>query len=355
MADVKYFDDLNPLTPTPGTDDGKLLAGQSSPPNPGGGYKPTFLGYKNYVNNGQTGGKTIHGGTATTETLTLRNNSIDDLGFEILDDGVLRSNVSNYETLLVDDDDIPNKKYVDDQIIAVGGLEVEDLTTQLAGGGVTAFTLSNTPVSPAKSILVYNGQVQIYGVNYTISGTTVTWITTPPSFVLGSNDGVNSLIIYYDITIASSTPTAFRAYVNSDHIGVTGDGTAYIILFQAEDYDYQNRYNPATGQYTAAFDQIFHCSANFLLGGTISASHEILGAFIHRNSGGTVLNTSNFYLTTPSAILSASAQIIFSGSADFELSTGDTVEAYVSGTGGAKTIDVINTSSRFYGHVVTAV
>ena len=230
-------------------------------------YKGTALEFKDYVNDGKAGGKTIEGGTLTTQTLILRNNAIDNLGFDVEADGILHSNVTNYETLVTDDDDIPNKKYVDDHIsngiwirdvptttitvknagddidfsttgliqsgtfdssnisaydshptftldpqivdkkyvddaVAAGsGITPEDLTTQLGAGGVTAFTLSATPVSPNKSILFYNGQQQIYGVNYTISGTALTWITTPPSFALGSDDGTNSFWVYYDITI----------------------------------------------------------------------------------------------------------------------------------------------------------
>jgi len=38
-------------------------------------------------------------------------------------DGVLHSNVSNYETLVISDDDIPNKKYVDDNFVANTGNE----------------------------------------------------------------------------------------------------------------------------------------------------------------------------------------------------------------------------------------
>lgn len=114
MADVKYFEDLNSLAPAPSTDDAKIIAIQTDPRNPGGGYKSTLLDTKDYVNAGKIGGKLIDGGTSTGETLDIRNNSVDNLGFTILSSGVLRSNILTYEALVLNDDDIPNKKYVDD-------------------------------------------------------------------------------------------------------------------------------------------------------------------------------------------------------------------------------------------------
>jgi len=66
------------------------------------------------LKNGLAGGQTINGGTLTTEILSLRNNIIDNLGFDIVSSGVFRSNITNYETLVLNDDDLPNKKYVDD-------------------------------------------------------------------------------------------------------------------------------------------------------------------------------------------------------------------------------------------------
>ena len=56
--------------------------------------------------------------------------------FQILASGVLRSSNATYETLVIADDDIPNKKYVDDQIIAVTGGPFLELA-----GGIMAGTI----------------------------------------------------------------------------------------------------------------------------------------------------------------------------------------------------------------------
>lgn len=58
--------------------------------------------------------------------------------------------------------------------------------------GQTIFTLSSTPVSANKSILTWNGVQQEYGVQYTISGATLTWLGVTLA-------AVNSIEIWYNI------------------------------------------------------------------------------------------------------------------------------------------------------------
>jgi len=90
-------------------------------------------------------------------------------------------------------------KAVMDAIAAGSGLTPQDLTEQLAGGGETEFTLAEAPKSPISTILNYNGQIPIYGYDYTIDGTTLIWIS--PDYPLGSEADGNKLWILSDITI----------------------------------------------------------------------------------------------------------------------------------------------------------
>lgn len=89
--------------------------------------KVAALQIKDYTNFGQTGGKLIYGGLLTSEDLALYNNENDSLGVVVQSDGVLRVNAPTYESLVIDDDDIPNKKYVDDSIV------VENLWDRVTG------------------------------------------------------------------------------------------------------------------------------------------------------------------------------------------------------------------------------
>lgn len=85
------------------------------------------------------------------------------------------------------------KKYADD-LFATGLIEHDYWTpahTPITPGQ-TIFTLSISAVGPSKSILTWNGVQQEYGVQYTISGTTLTWLgaTLTPA---------NSIEVWYNI------------------------------------------------------------------------------------------------------------------------------------------------------------
>jgi len=96
------------------------------------------------------------------------------------------------------DTEVPTAKAVYDHSPTVEAIEVENITTQLGAGGVTVFTLSNAPINPTNTGAFYNGARQEYGVNFTVSGATLTWINGAPSFTLGSDDGTNNFVIEYD-------------------------------------------------------------------------------------------------------------------------------------------------------------
>jgi len=150
-------------------------------------YKGTALETKDYVNAGKVGGKNIDGGTLTTQTLTLRNNAIDDLGVDIEADGILHVNTVNYETLVTDDDDIPNKKYVDDEAAKV----IAQIDEFLPTPGQTAFVLSKTPSGDNSFGVFLNGKRQLTS-KYSRAGTALTWLDNP---VLISGD---TLVAWYD-------------------------------------------------------------------------------------------------------------------------------------------------------------
>lgn len=56
-----------------------------------------------------------------------------------------------------------------------------------ASGGEVSFTLTNTPLYENGVIMFVNGNNQVYGTDYTASGTTVTW----SGFTLESGDQIN--------------------------------------------------------------------------------------------------------------------------------------------------------------------
>lgn len=196
MADILYFADLTAIVTVDPT---KILAVQTDPVTGIKGFKLTLAQAKDFVNAGLTGGKTIEGGTLTTETLILNNNATDNLGVTVNGDGSLSVNAPNYETLVTGDDDIPNLKKVND-LIPVGLTESFTVTI----GGQLSFTITvGTPASPTTAILVVQGQTREYGVtkDFTISGNIITWYNN--DYTMQLNDLVQ---IWFDMAAGAAAP-----------------------------------------------------------------------------------------------------------------------------------------------------
>ncbi len=93
---------------------------------------------------------------------------------------------------------IATTEFVSNAIAAGSGVTHEFIP--VPSDGDTVFTLSNTPVDPSSSILMVNGKGSIFGAgkDFTLSGTTLTWLD-PAGLTLKTTDDVQ---IWYDITIA---------------------------------------------------------------------------------------------------------------------------------------------------------
>jgi len=106
----------------------------------------------NGVSTGDGGGVTISSGSGVSAG-NIRLQIAGATKFTVEADGTLSVPIGTYETLVTADDDIPNKKYVDDAITA-GGLQnvVEDTTPQLGGNlDVNNFSVVGKPAATATS------------------------------------------------------------------------------------------------------------------------------------------------------------------------------------------------------------
>lgn len=151
--------------------------------------------------------KTIYGGTLTTHILTFRNNPIDDLGFEILADGVLRSNVANYETLVLNDNDIPNRKFVVDeaakviakrQLFTVSTPDQRDFALAVTPSGDDAFGFFRNGILQPKTAYSFTGTALTWGgVPALVVGDKMTawydWQAPSPGLSLGTYPGTMPL------------------------------------------------------------------------------------------------------------------------------------------------------------------
>jgi hypothetical protein len=135
-----------------------------------------------------------------------------------------------------------------------------------------------------------------------------------------------------EIPLAASIRPLFSAYVSSTISNVTGDGTAYTIIFDTEITDRDGNYNNANGIFTAPVD------GNYLF---IS--------FARANDLGT-MNQDRFYFDTSNRdyyvkwmdatnVLTA-GDYTYNGSCIADMDEGDTCGVVIDIAGGAKVVDI---------------
>ena len=99
----------------------------------------------------------------------------------IENDGTISAQTPSYETLVTADNDIPNKKYVDDKLPLyaqyIGVTTAGPYATPGAGG-------NNTHLGTAKLQVFVDGALQIEGIDYTFSASAITLTSPPGSFNL---------------------------------------------------------------------------------------------------------------------------------------------------------------------------
>lgn len=130
---------------------------------------------------------------------------------------------------------------------------------------------------------------------------------------------------------------AFSAYVSADQNNVTGDGTAYTVIFDTELADYTNSYNNATGVFTAP------------LSGLYSFQTTVGFSTTNVNYSGTLIlitTPHNYEIAvygTPGGISTVSDPQQMKGALTVLLTAGDTVsiQLTLTRTSSLKTIDVL--------------
>lgn len=284
--------------------------------------------------------------------------------------------------------------------ITKGGTGAATLTGVLTGNGVSAITGNAVTqhgvliggASNAVSSLgvATNGQVILgsTGANpsfvtptataggnlaVTANATTLSYgISAPVTIANGGTNAItmstNTGIVKYDGTSLITSSTAlidssnrytntsqplFTGYLNSAASNVTGDGTLYQIVFNAEINDQNNNFDTATGKFTAPVTQNYHFDTSIQVSGLLVAHTDLL-AFFRVNAEASSRRGSIEF--NPSTILS-SGIVIINSSYTVKLTAGDVVEVDILVSGSTKVVDILGSAtyanaSTFAGYLI---
>jgi hypothetical protein len=147
-----------------------------------------------------------------------------------------------------------------------------------------------------------------------------------------------------DRGIVNLSQPAFFAYLSATASNVTGDSTAYTVIFDSEIYDVGANYNVASGIFTASISGKYYLSANAIAisqgtgeesySGISTSNRTLYGSFYPTRD-----SCSNFY--------GPNSGISLNSSSTSDMDAGDTAKYEVTLRNGTKVDDIYGTNSPY--------
>jgi hypothetical protein len=138
-------------------------------------------------------------------------------------------------------------------------------------------------------------------------------------------------------------PSSFSAVVNSQINNITGNGTAYTIIFNSKEYDYLGEYNTTNGYFTAQKTGKYLISAQVGMAVTTGVTTCTLEIDT---------STKQYYMFVGDTdnIYSGSGTVFLNGSCIVDLNAGQTAKVVLTISGlGSDTVDILASKTRFSG------
>jgi hypothetical protein len=150
--------------------------------------------------------------------------------------------------------------------------------------------------------------------------------------------------------IVSNLADAFFAYTTANQDNVTGNGAVYTVLYDAEQYDLNSSMDISTGIATCKVAGLHLFSGAVCLDGLAAGNTLGILRLLHRNSGGSSVNTLDVQLGNVGAMRdSGDAYTAVFSSPPLRMAEGDTFRVQVQVTGGGgDTVDIIGTAGTRY-------
>jgi len=150
----------------------------------------------------------------------------------------------------------------------------------------------------------------------------------------------------------TGTSSAFLAYVNVDQPDITGDGTVVTVLYDTEEYDLNNDYDPTTGVFTAPVAGLYQFDYSLTIG-DLTAAHNTFSFDLVR-SGGDNFKSMDI---NPGAARDLNNNLTQNNSVSVQLSAGEQISIGMLVSGSTKTVDakgiIASTYLCFFsGHLV---
>lgn len=194
-------------------------------------------------------------------------------------------------------------------------------------------TIDNCEINTSNIIAITGaGTLQLGNASFTGSSNTINTTTQTP---LISRFGIQK----------STTQPAFLA-VASLQSDVTGDSTAYTILYANEIFDQNANYDPSTGIFTAPVTGRYQFNVTTALGG-LALANTSGNITLVATSRSTNINANNW-----GVVMSSSNIFRGCGSMLIDMTATDTCKVVVAIFGGTKVVDVLATDTTFSGYLV---
>lgn len=136
------------------------------------------------------------------------------------------------------------------------------------------------------------------------------------------------------ITLSPLQPS-FSAYASGGKTDVTGDGTAYTVLFDTKVYDRQTNYTTATGIFAAPFTGVYIFSTTVFCTGMTTAMTPISLALVTSTGTPTTATTTTI---VPRTAVTTDNEVTLTGM--FLMNAADTCKVVLTISGSTKTADV---------------